>query len=85
MKACVSSALLLLSMFTAHDSDTSTDEMATEATEAQSESESIDMLIGTEVSARFVGYGSQPRFDKVVSAETGGKYMIEWIDGKSVL
>jgi len=55
MTACVSSALLLLSMFTAHDSDTSTDEMATEATEAQSESESTDMLIGTEVGARFVG------------------------------
>ena len=85
MTACVSSALLLLSMFTAHDSDTSKDEMATEAAEAQSESESTDMLIGTKVSARFVGYGSQPWLGKVVSRETGEKYLIEWIDGKSVL
>ena len=68
-------------MFTAHDSDTSTDEMATEATEAQSESESTDMFIGTKVSARFVGYGSQPWLGKVVSRETDGKGLIEWIDG----
>ena len=52
MKACVSSALLLLSMFTAEDA---ADEMVTEDAAAQSESESTDMLIGTEVSARFVG------------------------------
>ena len=82
MKACVSSALLLLSMFTAEDA---ADEMVTEDAAAQSESESTDMLIGTKVSARFLGYGSQPWFGEVVSRETGGKYMIEWIDGKSVL